>query len=362
MRYNVVAIIIHWLTALAVIGLLCIGNIMTDLPNTQPLRFELYNLHKSFGVTVLLLTLLRIVWRLTHRPPPLPAEMKAWEVKAAHIAHWTLYALLLLTPILGWIMVSASPRNIPTILYGTVSWPHLPFLPDMAVQTKRDYKELFETLHASSAYLMAALVVGHVCAALRHHFLLKDKVLLRMVPKILPVFALLFAYSASAADWQVDAPKSNLGFTATFSGAKFEGQFKSWQAEIAFDPANPAAGRAKVTIDMTSAATGDKQRDQALPDSDWFDVKKSPQAFFEATGFTAKGGNGYEAQGTLTIRGVKKPVTMPFTLDTAGDSAHATGQLEITRTDYGVGQGEWTDGSMVGLKVTIHFDLTAKKK
>ena len=368
-RYNAVAMLIHWLTAVAVIGLLVVGNIMADMPAIDPDthmpnvgRLALFNWHKSFGVTVLLLTCFRLVWRLFHRPPALPAEMPAWEVKVAHVTHWAFYGLLFLVPLLGWVMVSASPRNLPTVLFGAVEWPHIPMLADLDQQVKKDYRETFATLHASAAYVMAALIVLHIAAALRHRFLLKDGVVKRMLPKFIPALLVLAMLPAQAAEWQVDGGKSSLGFVGSLSGREFEGRFKIWQADISFDPANPAAGHAKVVIDMASAATGDKQRDLALPGADWFDVKKSPQGFFEATGFTARGGNAFEAKGTLTIRGVQKDVVLPFTLDIAGDVAHAKGALDIVRTDYGVGQGDWSDGSSVALKVSILFDLSARKK
>jgi len=365
-RYNAVAMVIHWLTAITVIGLLIVGNIMADMPRTDPLKLDLYNWHKSFGVTVLLLTLIRLAWRLTHKPPALPDEMPGWEKRVAKITHWAFYVLLLGVPLLGWSMVSASPRNIPTVLFGAIPWPHIPFLANMDIDQKKATKELWEGLHATAAYTMLVLIVLHVGAALRHRILLKDKVVQRMLPKFIPALllasGLAAALPASATDWTVDSGKSALGFTATQSGRSFEGKFKTWQAEIAFDPANPAAGHAKVTIDMASAGTADRQRDAALPESDWFDIKKFPQALFEASGFKPLGGNQYEADGTLTIRGVKKAVALPFTLEIAGDDAHAKGKLDILRTDYGVGQGEWTDASVVAFGVSINFDLTAKKK
>ena len=365
-RYNSVAMIIHWLTALTVIGLLIIGNIMADLPKEQmALKFMLFQWHKTFGICVLLLTLFRLAWRLTHKPPTLPEEMPGWEKRVAHVTHWLFYLLLVSVPLLGWAAVSASPRNIPTFLFGVIPWPHISMLADMDVDQKKAIVETFEDLHGTVAYVMAGLIVLHIGAALRHRVLLKDKVVQRMLPKFIPAIllaAFAIARPAAAADWAVDPAKSTLGFTASVSGANFDGKFKTWQAEISFDPANPAAGHAKVTIDMASSATGDRQRDAALPDSDWFAVKKNPQAVFEATSFTSKGGNQYEANGTLTIRGVAKPVTMPFTLDITGSDAHAKGKLDIVRTDYGVGQGEWSTAETVGLGVSITFDLAAKKK
>jgi polyisoprenoid-binding protein YceI len=173
--------------------------------------------------------------------------------------------------------------------------------------------------------------------------------------------ALVFATPAIAADWTVQADKSHLGFSGTQTGAPFKGSFGKWMAEIAFDPAHPETGHAKVTIDLASAHTGDTQRDTALPQSDWFDVKHFPQATFEATGFTPKGGDAYEAAGKLTIRGVTKDVVLPFTLAVAGDGATAKGHLGLARTAFGVGQGPWTSGEWVALEVGVDFDLVAVK-
>jgi polyisoprenoid-binding protein YceI len=175
------------------------------------------------------------------------------------------------------------------------------------------------------------------------------------------ISALIFTTPAMAADWTMQADKSHLGFSGTQTGAPFKGSFGKWTAEIAFDPAHPETGHAKVTIDLASARTGDTQRDTALPQSDWFDVKHFPQATFEATGFTPKGGDAYEAAGKLTIRGVTKDVVLPFTLDVAGDGATAKGHLGLVRTAFGVGQGAWASGEWVALEVGVDFDLVAGK-
>ena len=173
--------------------------------------------------------------------------------------------------------------------------------------------------------------------------------------------ALLFTAPAMAADWTVQADKSHLGFSGTQTGAPFKGNFGKWTAEIGFDPARPEAGHAKIVIDLASARTGDKQRDTALPQTDWFDVKHFPQATFEATGFTPKGGDAYEAPGRLTIRGITKDVVLPFTLAIAGNSATAKGHLGLVRTAFGVGQGPWISGDWVALEVGVDIDLVAVK-
>ncbi len=173
---------------------------------------------------------------------------------------------------------------------------------------------------------------------------------------------LLAAAPALAADWVVDAGKSHLGFSGVQAGTPFTGSFKTFVATISFDPAHPEAGHASVVIDMASAATGDPQKDEALPTADWFDAGKFPKATFEATGFKPKGGDAYEAVGTLAIRDVKLPVTLPFTLVVAGDTAHAVGRMELLRSKFGVGQGEWKSPQWVAFEVGVDVDLTAAKK
>jgi polyisoprenoid-binding protein YceI len=169
----------------------------------------------------------------------------------------------------------------------------------------------------------------------------------------------LLAAPAYAADWTVQPGQSQLGFFGVQTGTPFKGSFGKWTAQISYDPANPQAAHVKIVIDTASAATGDTQRDTALPGSDWFDVSAFPQAVFEATGFVEKGGDHFEAPGTLTIRGVTRKITLPFTLDIAGKQATAAGHISLARTDYGVGQGAWTTGDYVALNVDVNFNFVA---
>lgn len=167
---------------------------------------------------------------------------------------------------------------------------------------------------------------------------------------------------ACAANWAVDPAHSTLGFAGTQTGEPFSGTFKSWTARIDYDPAHPEAAHIAVTIDMTSATTGDPQRDEALPGADWFDIATHPQATFEATGFTPHGGDTFETAGTLSIRGISKAVTLPFTLAVQGDTAHVTGKADLVRTSFGVGQGSWASGDYVGLAVGVTIDLSAHRQ
>jgi polyisoprenoid-binding protein YceI len=161
--------------------------------------------------------------------------------------------------------------------------------------------------------------------------------------------------------WQVDYKKSRLGFSGTQTGKPFEGQFRKYDAKIVFDPANLATSSIDVTVDMSSAATGDKQRDAALPGSDWFKSKEFPSARFLARRIEKKPDGGYLAYGELDMRGVKKALLLPFTLKIAGDMATAKGEASLVRSDWGVGQGEFADGTWVALEVKVFVDITATR-
>lgn len=176
---------------------------------------------------------------------------------------------------------------------------------------------------------------------------------------VIAVPLLLLAGYAQASDWALDPAKSHLGFSGSASGASFKGQFKKFSAHISFDPAKPEAGHAEVLVDMASAATGDPETDSTLPGSDWFDVPQFPEARFEAKSFRAKGGDLYDALGTLTIRNISHDLVLPFRLTISGDTAHAKGEVSLKRTSFGVGQG--TGGDTVSLAIAVDVDVTAKR-
>lgn len=171
----------------------------------------------------------------------------------------------------------------------------------------------------------------------------------------------LTATAVQAATWTVDPARSKITFTGAQTGEPFSGAFKTFTAAIDFDPADPASAHARITVATGSATTGDQQKDEALPGADWFDVATFPQAVFEAKGFKAVGGDRYQADGTLTIRDVSRPVTLPFTLTTSGDTAHAVGEAKLLRSTFGVGQNAWAAEDYVAFAVTVGFDLTASR-
>ena len=181
-RYTTVAVALHWTIAALIIGNIAGGLYMHELPDSDPNKFQIYQLHKSFGITVLLLSFARLAWRLTHPAPALPGNLKPWERIAAKVTHYGFYALMIGTPLLGWAMVSASPWGIPTKLFFVVPWPHIPGLPN--VEDKEAVEGLFKELHEIAAFAIIGLLLLHVAAAVKHHFVLKDGIVARMIPAL----------------------------------------------------------------------------------------------------------------------------------------------------------------------------------
>lgn len=177
--YGLIAILFHWTMALLIMGMLALGLYMHDLPAIDPSTFELYQLHKSFGFVILTLAMFRLLWRVANPSPKLPDTMPTWERTAAHLGHVGLYALMFLLPISGWFMVSASPWGIPTFVFNVLNVPHLPV--PAALGTKEQAEALLITLHGYMAYFLIALLIAHLGAALKHHFIARDDTLRRMI-------------------------------------------------------------------------------------------------------------------------------------------------------------------------------------
>lgn len=173
--------------------------------------------------------------------------------------------------------------------------------------------------------------------------------------------ALLSAVPADAAHWIVDREKSRLGFSVQWSGEPFNAEFKSWTADIDFDPADPARSHASVTIDLSSEASDEPDFDDGLKGAQGFQVTQFPKALFVTDRIARKSADRYVAQGTLSLHGVKRPVTLPFTLSIDGGVAHMHGEAEVLRTDFGLGTGMWAGEDPVAHRVVITVDLQARR-
>ena len=169
LRYSLPAIVLHWALAAAIFASLIVGNFVAGLA-VSPLQLRLVNWHKWAGITILALSLLRLGWRLTHRPPP-DVPMARWQRRAAHATHALMYALFVAVPLAGWAYSSASGFQV--VWFGVVALPDF-VAPDRALAA------VLEGVHALLAYSLAALVALHVAAALKHQLVDRDALLARM--------------------------------------------------------------------------------------------------------------------------------------------------------------------------------------
>ncbi len=413
-RYSRAAIFLHWAIAALLAFQIAVGWALEDLGARG---FALYQLHKSVGITVLALTLVRIGVRYWK---PRPAKLEGgWQGALASGVHIGLYAFMLGAPLTGWALVSTGKVKLPTLLFGVIPLPHLP-LPASA-------HALAENGHGLLAWLGIALVLLHVAGALRHHVLMRDGLIWRMVPgrstallialpalilvgfvagrAILPgpqaapaaapvvsepdeaaepanvaeavnAAASADTVAANASEAAVDEPVGppptwtvqpggRIGFSVGNDGETISGSFSKWTAQIVIDPDHPDSADIKVTIDMASASVGDAYKDGMLPGDEFFGVAAHPTAIFVAKGAEATGPNAYRARGTLTLKGVSKPQTIRFRLsgkNVAGKDATRTvsGSATIARAPFGVGNGDSSTG--LGPQVALTFAFTAKRK
>lgn len=399
--YSLIARIIHWLTALIILGLLVVGTYMTTMDMSEQ-KLQFYNLHKSFGLLALALAFVRIVWHLIKKKPKSLPTHKKWEKILSHAVHGFLYLLLIAIPISGWVMSSAGDFNIKFFSLN---------MPDIVSKDENLFK-LSHGVHEILAWVLLGLLVLHIAGALKHHVIDRDETLERMTWRrigMIPVTVLVFllagvygyvvleaglkkfgeqnsaiktpiagtsqAHEANnnenvampvdgVPQWQIDSGKSNLTFQATQYGQTFDGSF-DFNGAIYFDPALLDKSKVKIEIDIASIKTGSEDRDSQARSEDWFNVTTYPKAVFEAAEFTTGDRvNSYEARGTLSLRGVTMPIILPFTLvisdnDQGQRVANMSALLDLNRLDFGVGQGQWQKTDAISDKVTIDVNLLA---
>ncbi|MHA7871554.1 MAG: cytochrome b/b6 domain-containing protein [Hyphococcus sp.] len=387
-RYSTVAVVLHWAIAILILGQIGGGLYMHNLPNSAAMKFDLYQLHKSFGLSVLVLTAARIAWRMTHRPPALPAQTPVWQRLAARATHLGFYGLIVLTPLVGWAIVSVSPTDIPTKWFGLIPVPHLPIVAETIDRAAAE--DVFKELHEYLAFAILFLLVLHVAAALKHSFIDKDGVLRSMMVTTsgqriglaavfsflalgAVVYAALPASSAQSlgaatanegtgANWIVDYDRSRLGFVGEEKGRRFEGEFTDFQASIYFNPENLEATRINVIVATGSARTGDSLRDSTIPAREWFHTAEHPTAGFDALEVRVSGDGVYETDGTLRIKDYEKPVTLTFEVDIVDGKAIARGKANLVRTDFGLGiDKSWLEEERVAMGVSVEFEIFADK-
>jgi cytochrome b561 len=181
-RYTRVAMVLHWLIALLMIANIALGLSFARV--SDDMVRPLIDLHKSIGITVLGLAILRLLWRATHRPPPLPSTYPRWEQTAAHLAHWALYALIFALPLTGWLHDSAwgDAATHPVFLYGMIYWPRIWFVMGPTSPMQDRLHDALGTVHIWFGYALYVVLALHVLGALKHQFWDREPEIQRMLP------------------------------------------------------------------------------------------------------------------------------------------------------------------------------------
>ncbi|MEL6433730.1 MAG: YceI family protein [Pseudomonadota bacterium] len=406
-RYGAVSKTFHWLTALLILAAIPLGIIANDIaaaiknPDIATTSAEiartafLFSIHKTIGVASFVVALARIIWALSQPKPGLLNGDKRVESLAAETVHWLLYGSLVMVPLTGWIHHAATTGFAP------IWWPfgqNLPFVPKDEMVA-----EIFSTLHFLLSWLLIISLLLHIGGALKHHLIEKDATLQRMLPGItaakpsakqpghggafvsaLVIWTLLLggggamgmfahhkdaqvfetalkpeaapdAQSETGNAWTVTEGTLSIG--VTHLGNLIEGSFADWAADIDFNETPDSEGvHGSVSVDVAiGSLTLGSITSQAMG-KDYFNVAEHPAARFEAE--IIKEGEGYVAQGDLTIKDVAVPITMPFELTINGETATASGGFDVDRRGFGIGP---TDEGSVKAPVSIAFALTAEK-
>ena len=172
--YTAIAKLFHWGMAFVFAGLIAIGFVMTDMP-LSPEKLQYYAWHKWAGVSVFVLVWLRLVWRVLNPPPVYPSTMLPLVKGVAHLGHVVLYGLMIVIPVSGWLMSSA--KGVPTVWFGVLPLPDL-------LEKDKELGHLLREVHEVLNFVLLFLLAGHAAAALKHHWVDKDDILKRMLPKL----------------------------------------------------------------------------------------------------------------------------------------------------------------------------------
>ncbi|WP_372424587.1 cytochrome b/b6 domain-containing protein [Salinarimonas chemoclinalis] len=398
--YGAVSKALHWAVAALILGMIPLGLVAVEWPydtsDALATKALLFSIHKTLGVAVFFLALVRIGWMLTQpRPAPLHPERRL-ETALAEGVHWLLYVSLVAVPLSGWVQHAAAAGFAPIWWPLGQTLPLVPQTPDVAAAAG--------AVHATFTKLLMAALALHVAGALKHHLVDRDGTLARMLPgrpahastaplparrhALAPALGALLVYglvggavvtlarsggesgarpgvalpaataAATPSAWIVET--GELTFTVRQMGSPITGGFGRFDADIAFEETRDAAGHhgsVTVAIPIESMTLGSVTQQARGPE--FFDAEAHPAARFAADIVAAEGG-GYRAEGTLALAGAEVPVTLPFTLDIVDGVATASGTVTVDRRDFGMGES-YPDEATVGFAVEIAVSLTARR-
>ena len=407
--WGVLSQLFHWLLALLIFLTLALGYIAHEMGNS-PEKAKLFVLHKSMGMTVLLLVIIRVLWRLYAGKTAVAVGISRSNDRLAQLGHLCLYGLMFALPMTGWVVNTAA--NVPFQWMNVFIVPDLPFI-------KESWRYAAALIHWYLSILFALMVIGHGGMAVLHHVKHKSNVLVRMLPVIKPLyfafgFCITFSFLVFAAlnnikgdnikgdnikgdnikenrqvqpstnisqtattlldevstavrthkQWLINPEKSTISFIGFYDGVPFNGDFRQFSGDIYFDPEKPEQGYFDVNIDTGSVTTYNDDWDTSLPDEDWFFVLRYPQAIYQSDSFTQVQ-NAYVAHGVLSLKGIVYPVPLRFTwepMTEQKDMVLLLGSAIVKRTDFNIGMGEWATDNTIGFDVEVKVELRLQRK
>lgn len=380
-RYGTVSKTFHWLIALLILTNVALALVADQLPVDTMLRSkaQFFTIHKTIGVSILGVAVLRILWAISQpKPSPLHPERLA-ENFLADLAHWMLYASLLLVPVSGWVYHAATEGFAP------IWWPLPQNLPGLVYNSV--VAEVARTAHWFSNWMLFVALGLHVVGALKHHVVDRDATLRRMwfggteagapIPRqigaALPVAVAIYtlvaigtlvlsaealprrepqarASGTGAGGWAVRS--GEIGFEVVQFGSLIEGRWAQWNADIYFDPES-GTGEVVAQIDISSLSLG-SVTDQAMGPA-YFAEEDHPTATFK--GVIVPDGENYIASGLLELAGESAEVILPFTLAIEGNTAMMEGRVVLDRRTFGIGIGQ----DSIGVEVPVDITLNATR-
>lgn len=410
--YTRVAVSLHWLIALLIVLNLALGFWMhaaIEDPDSRSAAVGAFQWHKSLGLLILGLSLLRGLWRLRHPPPPHPTG--GWQGRLAGAVHGLLYLLMLLIPLSGWLMVSAqwrgeAPLTVPTFWFGLLEVPDLLSLAVAPEWLRQLVWGLSLRVHESLVWTMIVLLCGHVGAALWH--LRSSPPVFRMtwrqppaasptrsgrvvwgVVAMITVFAcLLFAtpfqgsttagatgdgqseppglaaldarITADLPRWQVLHESSHIQFNGEQASKPFSGHFGHWEALIAMNPEQPATAQLAVRVKTGSATDGVPLHDRTLKEAEWFDVARHPWAAFDLSEATPTDQGAVQLTGTLRIKD-RSVLVSGLSMTVEGAAMRIRGAVVLDRAQLDLGMRSDPDGDFVSRYIQVDIQVLARR-
>lgn len=390
--YGGVAKTFHWLTALLILTAIPLGLVANAWPYETSaqlaVKATLFSMHKTLGIAAFFVALLRILWATTQPKPGLLHPDRKLETWLAETVHWLLYASLVIVPLSGWLHHAAATGFAP------IWWPlgqGLPFVP-----VDEGVAKFFAAWHWTFTKVLGVAVALHIAGALKHHLVDRDQTLARMLPgrteavagtsssghgtapvlSAAVIYAVAIAgasmlalvgrpgasvpatqFAESPSQWAVQ--EGEIEIVVTQMGSPVEGRFETWTAAINFDPdaEGPVKGDVSVEVAIDSLSLGSITSEALKPE--FFAPESHPTATFAAEILEADGEQAYTADGTLTLKGVEQPVTLPFTLQLDGETAEMDGSLTLDRRDFEIGVENYNDESNVRFDVEVNVALEA---